>query len=1503
MRTFPALPRVRNSVTASDMQKAADAFTQSLPQWIKGASAANIHTLRVLIASHSVSQAAVANATQAAVPLREYAESMLSKALAGLLPRGQTLTTLQWRRKIRTGQGQSTPHIQDSWEVQPALTRLMQNFAAGVTPLSGSGLVIQRDDEEVIGNTEELIEACRKLDAGKQYQTLLDQMFTQNKTVLVTDKLAGFKLAVHVAFLKNKIDEDVKTALQNYADGSSTRGAETRLTAYPGLMSMLGVRVHEALIIQLQTADGNNAGVVTFMPGDARNPLRWHRSTRDVQAEWVTALKEERYLRELLQLIALDQRNAFFRTLQSRLMDAVPDLEIEGDTGHGSVFTRWVDTQVERACADAKVLLVPTADADAQASRERLEDWKSLGWGLAGLAGFFIPAVGGVLLVALVKDVCAQVFEGVADWAKGHDHEALQHALNVAQIAAATAAGVGVGAAVGHLVSKALVEGLEAVTLDNNAQGLWNGDLSIYESELPDDAIMGEDGLYFSGDRRWLRAGSHHYEVHQPSENGAWRLVHPECPHAYGPVLQRNAERLWLLPDDSPLDWDDAPQMLARLWPQQRPLDQQRARQVLQAACSDVDELRGILVENRPLPANLRETLRRFEADEKIERFFESLAADTSEIDDPVLLKWCETRPGIAELAATARPLAILDQQSLLRHDLFKFLTFVEPVSDPVVSVLNRDFPGLPTDYAIELASQVSGDEREEIELLQRLPLSVATKARSLLQLTRVNHAVQGLMLRNAYSDVSGEVGLGLLSRLGSWSFNQRVELRSGSAEGRRLAVLNSQAPEADQVIMVRREGAFLLYDDNGLELPAQSTAADDFFNAIVTLLTAQQKAALGLGSDDQAGELRRQVVRLLPTGRQKLIRLFAWREEPSWFNPGQRLDDGRVGYPLGGSVSRVQGPGRRIRRRLARLYEGATPRQIDEQLNRILDAANPYAALLMEEHNYLLLNGQLETWVAAGREGERASRRLLAQMLRRAWRRQLPIDRDESAVEGFVLDLSGHRVTSLPELDASIDFHHVTSLVMVNTPLQEVPDAFFSCFGQLRRLNMARNRLEALPVGIRHLPLLERLELSYNSIRNGERVSEALGSLTHLQDLDLSFNPSLRRLALVNRASVLRRLNLRFCGLLEWPTGLEQCRMLRWIDLSSNNLTSVPAAIQAMPYTFRISILLDRGAVEAAQLERLYARPAPFHPPALQSAPELLAARAAWVAGEQAQTRGETWDRLFADPRNSELEVILRRLQESSDFRDQVHRAELNTRVWTLLEAMDTDAALIDEVHAHAIGDATCADDVVDRFSELHLLALVSNAKRLAVAAGQQQALLDLGQGLFRLQLLNQHVGHYIAEKSATNPTLDAIEVSLYFRLQLTQEMNLPGQPGSMLFGAIANVSEADLDAARAFVRRAGTVEAKAAFLSHQAFWVQWLEKHRARDFEPILEQFQEQGSQLFEQKSALTDQQYKDQFDKLAAELDQMKNRLVLWLTKPMLKPDADSDLPAGDQTGHPD
>ena len=63
--------------------------------------------------------------------------------------------------------------------------------------------------------------------------------------------------------------------------------------------------------------------------------------------------------------------------------------------------------------------------------------------------------------------------------------------------------------------------------------------------------------------------------------------------------------------------------MLDTLWPMPEPLDAEHAEQILRIAVMDQTQLRALLVENRPLPVQLRSTLRRFEAHGRIEAFFD----------------------------------------------------------------------------------------------------------------------------------------------------------------------------------------------------------------------------------------------------------------------------------------------------------------------------------------------------------------------------------------------------------------------------------------------------------------------------------------------------------------------------------------------------------------------------------------------------------------------------------------------------------------------------------------------------------------------------------------------------------------------------------------------------------------------------------------------------------------------------------------------------------------
>lgn len=1493
MRNFPTVSSNQPLPTDEDVRRAQDAFIhQRLPQWLKDASAQDISNLRSLFAAHKASQDAFRQATAAALSVPEYARQQFSRVLKDLLPADQRLDTLEWRQQLIRGISDQPPYVDSDFRLEPGLLRLMQNFGVGATPLEGSGLVAPGTSKVISGDLEALVKACRELDAGSRYQALLHDTFGKHQALLVKDKQAGFKLAVHIAFLKKTIDADTKAALEGCISGEQT---ESGLTAYPGLMSVMKVRIHEALFVQLRGPDDSDRGVVVYLPGDPVEPVRWYASSQALSAALVVDLRDTKYMNAFVQLIALRDRKEFTHTLLNRLRDKVPDLEVEGETGTGQVFERWARDQINRVENDAKVLLVSTADANAIASKERLEAWKGLGWGLANVAGFFIPEVGALLLAQMLTQVCAEVFEGTVDWAKGHDHEALEHVLNVAETLAAAAATTGVvagaGVALRHFTRSTFVDGLEAVCTGGSAEGrLWSADLSVYRTSA-EGAELADDGLYHLGERRWIRVDPHFYEVHQTIENGPWRIRHPQRPEAYGPVVERNGERFWRLPDETPLMWNDAAMMLDRLWPQRQPLDQQTAQQVLQAACCDLDELRGILVENRALPVNLRSTLRAFAADARINRFFDTLQA-SGEIRDPQLDDWCRQQPVLAEVKASDLTGAMLQHAPRLRQSMFGHLTRTDAGTDPAVQLILRDFPDLAPDYASELASRLSLPEREEVELRRRLPLSVSTQARSLQQLARLNRAQQGLMLRNAYNDVTGEVVFAVLSRLDHWSYAERLELRERSSSGRLLAVLNPQSPEATQAILVHKDGQFILHDERGVALEQQSVEPDDLFHVITTLLSTEQRLGLGLGSVEQAATLRRQVIDKLPVDREKLLRLFGWVARKGWFNPGQRLPDGRVGYALGGGYSREWAPVLRIRRRLAELYEGDSPRQIDVHVQRIMESDRPFDTLLFEEQNFRLLNGQLGEWVAGAAGHEQAARRQFARSMRAAWRRQLPNDAEQQRGHGLLLDLSGHQVTSLPELHRGIDFNHVTTLVMVNTPLQSMPNAFFSCFGQLRRLNLARNRLTAVPEGIQHLARLETLQLSHNSIRLEEQGRNTLAELTHLTSLDLSFNP-LRRMTLhFHQAPVLTHLYLAHCRLLEWPVGLEYCWLLRLVDLRSNQLDEIPDTIMRMPFGFRSALRLDHNSIPLEQLNRLRARPRhELHH--VQEAPSTQrSARQVWVGPQATAEQAARWDRLFAGDNQTSLLNLLKKLQDSADYLNAAYRENLTTRVWALLEAMDDDAELAQAINTLASEDTTCVDNVAERFSELQVHALVVKANR--APAGQKAALLELGLGLFRLEALKMFIREDIAARLLVDPELDQVEASLYYLVTLAKELELPAQPRSMTFARLGEVSKTKLDEARNHVKAAQTIEAQAWFLSEQEFWSKWLQaqEQNTAQFKAITDDYAARADALVDQEG-LTSEQYLERWTTLDALRNAAFSRLKVLLTKEVLQARAEDAL----------
>ncbi|MGE7992713.1 NEL-type E3 ubiquitin ligase domain-containing protein [Pseudomonas sp. NPDC089554] len=1479
-----------------------DFIASLLPAWIRQASPAQINRLRDSFRTHQASQAQVREATVDLIPLQTFAEEHFDECLRARLPEGSSVANLEWLEvtpRFDMAPGRLWPIYGASYRRQQGLLRLMQNFHEGASFYEGSGLVAMGTFKVLSGNTDTLVSACRSQDVGQQYQTLLGQVFSPATcALLATDKRAGFKLAIEVAALRGGITAAVQIALRDFADNTQDMSQQT-LRAEPHRLSLLGCTLADALVVVLQDPQGQQAGVVLYLPSDPQRALRYYDSLAAMNlalVEWVKISTSRQFF---VQQVSLAERAQMLTTLNLRLNDAQPDLAPVAIAIVGDVFAEQVRHQVDRIKDDARLLLVPTALADQLAARQRLQAWKSAGLSLLGLAGLFIPAVGALLLGQLVVQTLAQVYEGAEDWYHGHQHEALQHMLGVAETVAVTAAVAAGASIVARGFSRsAFVDGLEPVSLENGEKRLWSSDLGEY-SQPPEGAELQDDGLLGVGERRWIRAQGHFYEVHRPQADGEWRIRHPWRAQAFEPVVDFNGERGWRIRHDRPLEWDDSSRLLDCLWPGHLPIQAERAAQVLKVAGMDQDELRGVVVEGRTTPVNLRDTLRRFDADTRIEAFFTSFVSGGVPSEDGTIQAWCLAQPGIQGLDEQALRAELIERAPALRGPLLKHLMEGEAPEDALVALLLRDFPGLPPTYAAEAVRGVDEVGRNLALGESRIPLALASRARSLLQSARVSRALAGIYLDSAYGNETGELLMAVLGRLPNWPSAVNFELREGSESGRLIAVRDPQGEQASRVVLVNRDGRFKLYDKEGREREEEVAEPQGIFQAISAVLTDAQLARLGVSGDDPAALLRGLVQQHLPDTHAQTLRLLGWRAQPAWFNPARRMSDGRVGYPLSGRGAGAPVPGQILRDRVRALYPGFNDQELENFVTSLLNQpGSPFDLLLEHELSYRRLDRALTRWTDG--QLQSASRNLyheFSQHLRRAWQLQgesVVGDRGEPA--GMRLDLSGMVVRSLPEIPVAVEFGHITVLVMCNLQLTEVPVSFLRAFDGVRRLTLNSNGLTQLPRGLGYMIELRMLRIAHNRVRMDEAGIGILAAMPHLRHLDLSYNPINRLDMRFNHLPYLRELRLRHCRLTNWPHGLELCGFLEYADLSNNQISNIPEAVLGMPLSHRMSYVVRGNPLAVSDLARLTALgDHPFQHPVeeveeieeVQLNPALV--RASWVDRLEPSARvaaGERWDTLLAMPDSSGLFQLLGQLRTTSDFQQQ-HEVLLE-RVWSLLEALDGNAALREQVYARANEPMTCEDSVARRFSDLQVQVLVAQTTAQAAEHERGPQLLALGRQLFRLERVEQFAREDIAQRESEQRGVDEIEVSLYYRVHLAQQLELPLQPSTMFYEEVANVSAAQLQQALSTVRAAEASDAFTESLVQRDFWRRYLMERHEAAFDTINETFAERGSQLDLEQSTLTSEVYLQRWSDLASERESALHALYLRLTEDALAGD---------------
>ncbi|MBJ9976572.1 hypothetical protein IAE35_13650 [Pseudomonas sp. S75] len=1468
-------------------------IASQLPAWLRHASAAQINRLRDRFRRHQASQAQTRSATVDLIPLQTFAKDAFSRLLADELPSGIALETLQWldvRREFSQTPGSHWPLYRPRYVRQPGLLRLMQNFTSDDTVLQGSGLVRPGEDQVLCADPQRLAKACRDADVGGLYQNLLGQVFTAStRRLLAEDKRSALVLMAEIAALKGDISAEEQMVLHDVAHANQ-EPHEAFLRGYPGVLSLLGCVLPDAMVINLRDAKGAAKGVILYLPSDTEQALRRYSSWSAMQQSLVADLRRPAYRQAFSQLVPLEQRPHFLVTLLKRLYDSVPDLEAEGGTVEGDVFDELVTQQVRRIHSDARLLLVPTAQASAEAADARLQVWSGVGLGLVNLAGLFVPAVGAMLLGLLVVQTLSEVFEGAVDWYHGHQYEALEHMLGVAETLAVTAALAGGASVVARGFARSeFVEGLQPVDLGESGKRLWSFELDRYV-EQPQEPTLQADGLYGQGERRWVRIAGRLFRVRRSPGDGPWRLVHPWRGEAYGPIVDQVGERGWRLRLDRPLEWHDEVHMLDTLWPFQTPVSAVQAHWLLDIAGLDARILRALLAHNATLPTALSDTLRRFEVDRRVTAFFTSLVQGQVPEEDAAIQAWCLGQPTLSGLSGEALRSRLLHRNPELRARLFEALSLEQLPADPLRSLIARDFPALPPPYAQQAAELADSTTRAIAVAESKLPLSLASQVRWLSQHARLNRAVEGLYLDNAYCHDTGALTLALLARLPGWTRDRRWVLREGAVDGRVIMSIGLDAPFVEHFTLIREEGEFRVY--NSADQPL--SVADDvpllrIEAALVSTLAPALRRDLGVDGAAGVAQLRHALQAQLPASRFERLRLLGWVEEPHGFNPGVRLADGRVGYPL----SDRPGPGpsstRVLRQRLQVLYPALSDSQLDSQVQSFMqNPSSAYSKLLALEDDFSRLDRALETWTRAVVQSYgRHARRTLAERLRQAWRLS---GESGAAAQGapaeHSLNLSGPQVRSLPALLPPIEFPAITTLIIGDTGLQQISTEFLRCFGALRELNLSNNQLLWVPRGVGYLTDLRRLQLSRNNLRLDRGGIDALCNLRQLRSLDLSYNPLGNLSVSFGHLQHLVDLKLRNCHLMTWPEGVHLCAGLERVDLRDNQISRISADTLKMPNLFRRAFLVERNPLSGVELRRLYA---------LDTVMEHMQLPEAFIPNSAEQTRthwlaaatdrkgdAQLWDTLEGLPASSGFFKLLGRLSQSAE--QTKAPVELSRRVWSLLETLNADTDLCLRVYELANEPPRSWNGVSELFSDLLRRAAISRAQRNTLHERGNE-LINLGQGLFRLRRLERFVRQDIRERLEALDGFDQLAVRLYYRVQLRKPLNLPFQPLDMASTDAVEVDEEHLQQAVQAVRTAETVESLSQSLAGHLFWQRYIQERHPLPFEAAQQAHLDREAALQAQRPALSQEALEQAQEALRLERDGHEHELILELTRQML------------------
>lgn len=1220
---------------------------------------------------------------------------------------------------------------------------------------------------------EDFARLARTLDIGGQYQSLLKRLLhpkggrnqsehqarRQLEQLFESSVRTQMQVSLYRGRLRGELDERDLQRLQKVfkAPSATYRGG----TLTPSQLYLLGKCMVGIVAFEWRPApDAGIDEVIVWIPDDPEKSLRYYDSWDEVYSALSIRLQQQPFRRFFGRFIKAQDKSQFDRSLMHLLAASEPGKAMELDGRNrpvdGDMFAHVRALLMAKIFDDARYLAVPTGVEDRMTRHKRLQEMASAGLDLLGMAAFFVPGLGELMLAVGAVQLLDEVYEGYQDWQLGDRQGALDHLFAVAQ--GLVLAGVTAGA--GHVARR----------------------------------LPFVDGL-----------------APKVTPEGGLKLV--RAPR-YAPVEEQVLPLLDQLQGEHFADTlsDDASIML-------------------EVTGIQLAQLRRLSLEDAAPPARLLDIHERIE----LGRRYPALTGTAFEDE---------------------------------------LQTLSETPSDERKQLMEA-FKDLSPRGAQEILDHSSVSLLETLRASNRVPLSMAERARWYIRDSRVDKACLGIRLQAMANADTEKLVLGLIERKAPWPPTSCVELREGSRDGRLLFASQGEAAEPTRTI-IRHEQGYALAEEGGEE---SAVANRPLLQTVLRCLDESQKTVLG-HPNLQVKQLRTWLLEAAAGDREQAARLIGLNPVGAGVRPPRRFADGRLAYPLSGGGESSQ---QAIRRGIHQIFPTLSEMQLDAYIEAVRQrGGNLWDHYQMLQRQLTELRGALRQWQAGWQTPiDAIRRRRVADTLRRSWRRKLVDSNDQ-----YELTIEGEQVGALPTLPAGVDFVHVRRLALRNMQLPAIDAQFLSLFPNLVDLDLSGNHLVQVPDGIERLTQLRRVDLGNNRIVMDEMGSQRLAQLRRLDTLILSYNP-LNGMPDLSALPHVRDVRLRSTGQVDIRQVHENVTLRAHIDLRDNRISELQREMRGLRLRLQRLNLHDNPLTESSvqYLDEARGVNDAAARGSVAYTHEVVdeQTRANWVMSRSVllmRQREATWDRLTEEPGSDGLFRFLADFAESEDF--ESHPRYFRRRIWRILDACENNEALRELLFREADAPRSCEDRLLLMLNQLEVGILAYRGIEGIPTELRANRLLRLGRQLHRLDLLDEIANRHVQRlRQEGLRRVDEIEVRLYYRSRLAGALDLPVPPDEMHFASFANVTMADLSHAELEVLRANTPVAMLDALVERPFWQSYLRETFPERFEVLGAPYHDRLEVLEEQARAGQEHEYDERARSLMQQHAAEESNLMRNLT----------------------